>query len=232
MKHLNPVVCLLFLFMLYLPGALLAAPPSTPRVTFKVYSKTAIELFWPRSTGNSLVQGYEITRNGEVLGIFDALSYFDNTLQSGQEYTYSVRAIDANGEVSDAAQVVLRTRVPETSAEIIAQLRKQIQDLQAQLDNPVPAPIPETGQTNIVVEGDDGDWQSGVSVPEPRFIINVNSDDDDNLNGICDNNEKCNGSVTDLLTGLVWLQNAGLLWKVAFWRCHQCCQYACGQWQF
>lgn len=55
------------------------------------------------------------------------------------------------------------------------------------------APVPKTGQTTPYVQGDDGYWHTGVAWPTPRFT---------------DNN---NGTVTDNLTGLIWLQNAGVL---------------------
>jgi len=60
--------------------------------------------------------------------------------------------------------------------------------------------LPQTGQTtcydtagNVIAcagTGQDGDWQAGVAWPSPRFTDNVN------------------GTVTDNLTGLIWLKNA------------------------
>src|SRR5215471_17721309 len=53
-----------------------------------------------------------------------------------------------------------------------------------------PAPVPRTGQTTSYAAGDDGALQKGVAWPTPRFT---------------DNN---NGTITDNLTGLIWLKNA------------------------
>ena len=53
-----------------------------------------------------------------------------------------------------------------------------------------PAPVARTGQTTSSAPGDDGDLQKGVPWPTPQFIDNRD------------------GSVTDNLTGLVWLKNA------------------------
>ena len=50
--------------------------------------------------------------------------------------------------------------------------------------------VPQTGQTKSYAPGDDGDLHKGVSWPVPRFTDNGN------------------GTVTDNLTGLIWLQNA------------------------
>ena len=50
--------------------------------------------------------------------------------------------------------------------------------------------VPRTGQTTSYATGDDGDLQKGVAWPNPRFEDNGN------------------GTVTDNLTGLIWLANA------------------------
>ena len=51
-----------------------------------------------------------------------------------------------------------------------------------------PAPVAKTGQTTSYATGDDGSLQKGVAAPTPRFTDNGN------------------GTVTDRLTGLVWLK--------------------------
>ncbi len=52
------------------------------------------------------------------------------------------------------------------------------------------APVPKTGQTASYATGDDGALKKGVAWPTPRFTDNGN------------------GTVTDKLTGLIWLKNA------------------------
>jgi hypothetical protein len=52
------------------------------------------------------------------------------------------------------------------------------------------APVPKTGQMQSYATGDDGALQKGVASPTPRFTNNGN------------------GTVTDNLTGLIWMQNA------------------------
>ena len=52
------------------------------------------------------------------------------------------------------------------------------------------AGVPQTGQTSSVAIGDDGNLQKGVAWPNPRFTDNTN------------------GTVTDNLTGLIWLKDA------------------------
>ena len=53
-----------------------------------------------------------------------------------------------------------------------------------------PAPISKTGQGASASAGDDGDLETGIAWPNPRFRNNLN------------------GTVTDKLTGLVWLTDA------------------------
>jgi hypothetical protein len=52
------------------------------------------------------------------------------------------------------------------------------------------APVPKTGQTVSYATGDDGNLQKGVAWPTPRFT------------------DHGNGTVTDNLTGLIWMKNA------------------------
>ncbi len=52
--------------------------------------------------------------------------------------------------------------------------------------------LPSTGQTVSYADGDDGNLKKGLAWPEPRFIDNGN------------------GTITDELTGLMWLKNADL----------------------
>ena len=74
-----------------------------------------------------------------------------------------------------------------------------------------PAPVPQTGQTTCYDEigsviacagtGQDGEYQAGVPWPNPRFTDNGD------------------GTVTDYLTGLIWLKDAdcfgGMPWQNA-----------------
>lgn len=55
-----------------------------------------------------------------------------------------------------------------------------------------PARVPKTGQTTSYAARDDGDLEKGVAWPNPRFTDNAN------------------GTVTDNLTGLMWMKNANV----------------------
>ena len=77
-----------------------------------------------------------------------------------------------------------------------------------------PAQTWKTGQTALYAAGDDGDLQNGVDWPEPRFEDNGD------------------GSITDHLTGLVWLKNANcagyMNWNQALTYCNNLASGSCG----
>ncbi len=89
--------------------------------------------------------------------------------------------------------------------------------------------VPETGQTVSVAPGDDGDLRMGIPWPDPRFTANV----DNNKDGDCtDPGETCDGTVTDNLTGLIWLKDANCFgqrnWADALSDCNNLAEGQCG----
>ena len=76
------------------------------------------------------------------------------------------------------------------------------------------APVAKTGQTTIFATGDDGDYEMGVANPSPRFTDNGD------------------GTVTDNLTGLIWLQYASCFgsrnWATALIDCNLLNSGECG----
>jgi hypothetical protein len=82
----------------------------------------------------------------------------------------------------------------------------------------IPTQVPKTGQTptvplNPAPTGSDGDLQKGVEWPNPRFTDNLN------------------GTVTDNLTGLIWLKDANCfgtrIWADALSDCNNLAPPAC-----
>ena len=76
------------------------------------------------------------------------------------------------------------------------------QDVQVLNCTPVSAGagVPKTGQTTSFATGDDGDLEKGVALPNPRFTDNSN------------------GTITDNLTGLIWLKNANCSASTRTWQ--------------
>jgi len=88
-------------------------------------------------------------------------------------------------EISELNEIVA------TQQGIIDQQLARIEELEAMLNNMQHfAPVAKTGQTVVYASGDDGNLQMGIPSPDPRFIDNGD------------------GTVTDNLTGLVWLKDA------------------------
>ncbi|UCE55232.1 MAG: hypothetical protein JSV31_07260 [Desulfobacterales bacterium] len=85
-----------------------------------------------------------------------------------------------------------------TQEETIDQQLAQIEELEEMLNQLQKfAPVAKTGQTDSYADCDDGDLEKGIVWPVPRFTDNED------------------GTVTDNLTGLVWLKNANcqLFWS-------------------
>ncbi len=85
-------------------------PSTPPGFRYAVYSETAAELFWNRSTDDGRVVGYEITRNGTLVETRDASSYFDDSLSTGITYTYVIVAVDNDDNRSLPQSVSFMTR--------------------------------------------------------------------------------------------------------------------------
>lgn len=82
-----------------------------------VYNNTEIEIFWDRSPVD--VIAYRIARNGKVLASFrDGLSYYDNSVEPGESYTYEVTPLGVDDSIGVVAQILLITppSLPEISA--------------------------------------------------------------------------------------------------------------------
>jgi len=94
-------------FILYIVTTVVQAQSvSTPNnVSALIYSTSASELFWTPQPG-SLV---EVTRNGELLGRFDAQSLYQPGLQAGKQYSYTLRSVDSSGRLSQAVSLGINT---------------------------------------------------------------------------------------------------------------------------
>ena len=109
---------LLLALLLFIGMDAYASNPTQPSgLRYAIYSTTAAELFWERSSDDGAVSYYEITRNGELLGQFDALSYFDAGLAGGREYSYAVVAVDNQGNRSVASEIGFSTSTSGEASE-------------------------------------------------------------------------------------------------------------------
>lgn len=70
--------------------------PTVPvNLSAQVYSGTALEVFWDRSTDDDgVVVAYNVMRDGQAVGSVQGNSFFDEGLTAATSYEYSVVAID------------------------------------------------------------------------------------------------------------------------------------------
>lgn len=109
-KHLLAIksVCCLLMALLFFSELARAdrVPPTAPGSLQGVrYSSTAGEIFWSSATDDSLIVGYRVIRDGLDLGIRDAKSVFEPTLQPQKAYRYRVSAVDRFGNEGAALTV-------------------------------------------------------------------------------------------------------------------------------
>lgn len=98
----------------YKPPAALAADvtaPSVPTGLAAVAGNTQVSLSWNASTDDVAVAGYQVLRNGTVVGSPgpSTLTFVDSGLTNGTQYTYTVKAFDGVGNLSAASSSVNST---------------------------------------------------------------------------------------------------------------------------
>lgn len=90
-------------------------PPSAPEgltVTYKTY--TSISLGWKRASDNIEVRGYQVYRDGRKIITTTKTSYTNTDLVPGREYTYTIKAYDAAGNVSAESNAVIAATAVDT----------------------------------------------------------------------------------------------------------------------
>jgi chitodextrinase len=95
-----------------------STPPSVPaKPTPSLVTDRSVSLGWPASTDNIGVTGYQVYRDGTLLGTTSSLGYTDGGLTPQTSYSYQVAAYDAANNVSAKSPArVVTTRKPDTQA--------------------------------------------------------------------------------------------------------------------
>ena len=110
------------------PAVLDTVAPSTPAgLVATAVSASRINLSWSASTDNVAVTGYRVFRNGGLLiSLGNVTAYQDVSLLAGTTYVYTVRALDAAGNISvlsaaaSATTAALDTTPPTTPTGLTA----------------------------------------------------------------------------------------------------------------
>lgn len=88
-------------------------PPTAPSgLTSTGTTSSSVSLQWTAATDENGVTGYDVLRNGSVVGAPTGTSFTDTGLASGTQFTYTVRARDAAGNLGPASNAVTVTTLP------------------------------------------------------------------------------------------------------------------------
>ena len=96
------------------PAAPDTVAPSTPTgLVATAVSASRINLTWSAATDNVAVTNYRVFRNGALLvSLGNVTAYQDSSLIAGTTYTYTVRALDAAGNISGHSAQASATTSP------------------------------------------------------------------------------------------------------------------------
>jgi cellulose 1,4-beta-cellobiosidase len=84
-------------------------PPTAPTLSVGTITSSSIALSWSGSTDNVGVTGYYVYRNGTQVASVTTTSYTDTSLAASTQYSYTVKAYDAAGNLSPASNTVMAT---------------------------------------------------------------------------------------------------------------------------
>ncbi|TYQ18185.1 UNVERIFIED_CONTAM: PKD domain-containing protein [Acetivibrio alkalicellulosi] len=90
-------------------------PPTIPQnLTAISVTQSTISLVWEESTDNVEVAGYRLFRDGNLIRILTETEFTDAGLIMGSTYTYTVRAYDHDGNVSEESESLVVTTATDT----------------------------------------------------------------------------------------------------------------------
>jgi chitodextrinase len=95
-------------------------PPTAPgNLVSTGTTSSSVSLQWTAATDNVGVTGYDVLRDGSVVGTPTGTTFTDTGLASGTQFTYTVRARDAAGNLGPASNAVQVTTQPAAPGETI-----------------------------------------------------------------------------------------------------------------
>ncbi len=93
--------------------------PSAPTNLASRSTDTTVSLTWTNSYDGSGVAGYNVYRDGEKISTVTQTEYKDTNLTFGKTYTYTVKAFDATGNISEASSPVINDmQMPTTPTDL------------------------------------------------------------------------------------------------------------------
>src|SRR3954451_7539403 len=88
------------------PGGDTTAPSTPTNLTSPSHTSSSVSLSWTASTDNVGVTGYQIFRNGTQVATSSTTSFTNSGLAASTAYSFTVKAVDAAGNVSAASNTI------------------------------------------------------------------------------------------------------------------------------
>jgi predicted secreted Zn-dependent protease len=106
------------------PGTPDTSVPTLPtHLTATALNSNQVRLGWSASTDNVGVTGYDVLRGGTVIGTASGTTYTDNTVSPSTQYSYTVEAFDAAGNVSNPSDpATVTTPAAAANPPVISQI--------------------------------------------------------------------------------------------------------------
>lgn len=102
------------------------APTAPTNLAVQSLTPTVVTLAWAAASDNVGVKGYQVFRDGKLVGDVSTTGFVDSTLQSAGKYAYTVKAVDAAGNLSPASVTLSVTTKdgtsPTTPSEVVAEV--------------------------------------------------------------------------------------------------------------
>jgi fibronectin type 3 domain-containing protein len=89
-------------------------PPSVPVLALQTNTSGLVTVTWGASTDNVGTAGYNVYRDGTLLGPVNLTTYYDTNVTNGTSYRYTISAFDASGNDS-ALSASLPVTTPDTT---------------------------------------------------------------------------------------------------------------------
>jgi chitodextrinase len=101
-------------------------PPTVPTITGSTATGTSVHLVWAPSSDNVEVDDYRVFRDGKLAGTTPLTSFDDRALPDAATYSYTVVAVDTNGNASQPSAARIQTTTDTTPPTVPGAIRPSV----------------------------------------------------------------------------------------------------------